>query len=120
MPKSLQASSVEENNAVIADGTYKYFADNHGVRKRTSRGSKQKASKHQKHERALKKVKDLKSKARKEFRQAKREGRLREEVQSLAKNFFALVRQHSTLKKQSRKSTDAASAKATRKRCKSA
>ncbi len=117
VPRSLQATSVEEKNALITDGTYKYFADNHGVRKRSGRGSKQKTTTRQKHDRALKKVKDLKSKARKVFRQAKREGRLGEEVQSLAKNFFNLVRQHNKLKKQSRKSTDAASTKATRKRC---
>ncbi len=60
---------------------------------------------------------ELKKKARKEFRQARREGKVVEEIQSLARNFFNLIRQHSSLKKKSQRLSEAGSAKKARKRC---
>jgi len=68
----------------------------------------------QKHDRALKKVTELKNKARREFRQAKRQGSAKEEIQSLARNFFDLVWQQSALKKRSKQDSETRSAKAAR------
>ena len=79
--------------------------------------SKKKTPRHEKHDRALKKVMELKNKARKELRQAKQEGKTGEVILSLARNFFTLVRKQSQLKKKSRKSSEASSAKKTRQRC---
>ena len=58
-------------------------------------------SKHGRHDRALKKVTTLKNEARKEFRRAKRNGTVEDEVSTLAKNFFQSVRKRSALKKKS-------------------
>ena len=55
-----------------------------------------------KHDRALKKVTELKKRAKKEFREAKRKGFPQEEIRSIARNFFDLVCQQNKLKKQSK------------------
>ena len=57
------------------------------------------------------------SRARRQFREAKRKGNTRDTVLPLAKNFFSLVHQHSQLKRKSRESRDANSARRTRHRC---
>ena len=95
----MQAISVEEKCSILVDGIYSYFANTCGIRVSLHESIHPR----EKHERALKKVTELRNKARKEFRQAKRDGRLREDVQTLAKNFFDLVRQHSKLKRRSLK-----------------
>ncbi len=114
VPRVLQACSVEEKNSILADGIYTYFATAHDVRQTTTR--KRKVPSHGNHDRALK-VSELKKKARKEFRQARREGKVVEEIQSLARNFFNLIRQHSSLKKKSQRLSETGSAKKARKWC---
>ena len=79
--------------------------------------SKQDHQKHKKHERALKKVTDLKKRAKKDFREAKKKGFPTEEIQSLARNFFDLVRSQSKLKKQSRQATQNSSSRRARQMC---
>ena len=88
-----QATSAEEKNSILADGIYNYFATQYGVRQIVHRPSRKqkKDMKRQKHDRALKRVTELKNRARREFRQAKRQGSTREEIQSLARSFFDLV-----------------------------
>ena len=116
VPTVLQATSAEEKNYILADGIYSYFSSHYGI-KQSSTTSKRKTPRHEKHDRALKKVTELKNKARKDLRQAKREGKTGEVILSLARNFFSLVRQQSQLKKKSRKSSEASSAKKTRQHC---
>ena len=60
------------------------------------------STRRQKHERALKKIEQFKTKARRDFRCAKRNGGLVDDMQALAKNFFNLVRQQSKMAKKSR------------------
>lgn len=66
---------------------------------------------HQKHDRALKKVTELKNAARKEFRLAKKNNNVGDNIKSLANNFFKLVRKQSYLRKQSTKDSNFKSAK---------
>ena len=61
-----------------------------------------KPSRRPKHDRALKKIKQLKTKAGRNFRHAKKNGALVDDMQTLAKNFFNLVRQQSKMVKKSR------------------
>ena len=70
-----------------------------------------------KHDRALKKVTTLKNNARRVFYRAKREELPPNEILSLAKKFFELVRQHSSLKKRSQKKSQDNAAKKARQRC---
>ena len=70
-----------------------------------------------KHDRALKKVTELKKRAKKEFREAKRKGFPQEEIRSIARNFFDLVCQQNKLKKQSKQTAQRNSAKRERQRC---
>ena len=78
-----------------------YFDNHYGVKcyKSTKMSPKNVA---ESHDRALKKVKELKNKARKELREAKRNGKLQEQTCNLAKNFFQLVRAHSSLNKKAK------------------
>ena len=119
VPSVHQATSAEEKNSILADGIYNYFATQYGVRQIAHRASRKqkKDMKHQKHDRALKRVTELKNKARRDFRQAKRQGSAREEIQSLARNFFDLVRQQSALKKRSKQNSETRSAKTARQHC---
>ena len=114
-----QATSAEEKNSILADGIYNYFATQFGVRQIVHRPSRKqkKDMKHQKHDRALKRVTELKNRARREFRQAKRQGSTREEIQSLARSFFDPVRKQSALKKRSKRDSETRSAKTARAHC---
>ena len=109
-----QAASAEEKNSILADGVYNYFATQYGVRQTAHRASNKKDMKHQKHDRALKRVTEPKNRAR---REAKRQGKAKEEIQSLAGNFFDLVRKQSTLKKRSKQESETRSAKTAREHC---
>ena len=75
VPKIIQAPSAEDKNAILSDGIYEYFANTYGVRE--SKAKKTLHKKHEKHDRALKAVTELRNKARRDLRQAKREGRMK-------------------------------------------
>jgi len=112
VPSVCQASSVEEKYSLLVDGIYSYMATTYGTRKYPNR--KWKRGSPAKHERALRKVTELRNKAREDFRRAKREGRLQEDIQSFARNFFDLVRQHSKVKRRAEKLRGLDSAKKAR------
>ena len=97
----VQASeSIDHMNQVLSDGVYNYFARTYGTRK-----GLQNNKKYAKHERALKTVTNLKNNARRDFRKAKREGFPPNAILAVARNFFKLVRQHSSLKKKSQQAS---------------
>ena len=87
VPAVCQARSVDDKHSVLVNGIYEYFANHYGVKcyKLSKINPKNTA---ESHDRALKKVKELKNKARKELREAKRNGKLQEQTCNLAKNFF--------------------------------
>lgn len=101
VPRVLQATTVDDKHSVLVKGLYEYFEGKYGTVK--ARPSKKHPNKSGQHDRALKKVTKLKNEARSQFRKAKRNGSLADEVTTLAKNFFKLVRKQSALKKQSNK-----------------
>ncbi len=111
------ASSVELKNRLLTSGIYDHLAEKYGTREQRNAKSNQGQQKHKKHERALKKVTDLKKKAKKDFREAKKKGFPTEEIQSLARNILDLVRSQSKLKKQSRQATQTSSSRRARQMC---
>ena len=109
----VQASeSIDHMNQVLSDGVYDYFARTYGTRK-----GLQNNKKYAKHERALKTVTNLKNNARRDFRKAKREGFPPNAILAVARNFFKLVRQHSSLKKKSQQASLSSAARKARQRC---
>ena len=60
---------------------------------------------------------ELKNKARRGSQTGQETNAAREEIQSLARNFFDLVRQESTLKKRSKQDSETTSAKTAREHC---
>ena len=114
MPKVLQAVSVDDKNSVLVTGLYSYFVEKFGsVKPRQDKPQRQRLP----CDRALEKVTVMKNDARRKFRDAKRKGTLPEETAILAKSFFQLVRQQSSLKKKSDKAKLAKSTKRVRREC---
>lgn len=93
---------MDNKNSVLVTGLYEYFEQEYGL-VQVRPASKKHHNKHGQHDRALKKVTVLKNEARKKFRRAKRNGTVADEMSTLAKNFFQLVRKQSALKKKSKK-----------------
>ena len=116
LPAVMNASTVEEKNTMLTTGIYQYFAESCGTRKvGQKQGTQQKKQKQ--HDRALKKVTELKKKAKKDFREAKLNGMTPEGTQTLARNFFYLVRQQSKLKRKSKQAGEYASTRRARQQC---
>lgn len=115
LPAIVEAQSTVEKNQLLTTGLYNYFAEKYGTRKQPQVRNRD-HHKQKRHDRALKKVTELKKKAKKEFRTAQREGFPQEQIQSLARNFFDLVRQ-SRLKRKSQQAGERTSARRPRQDC---
>ena len=115
IPRIILAAAIDEKNTILVEGLYRYFAEKHGIKKFPLM-NKKKHTPHN-HDRALKKAKNLKNRARKDYRRAKRSGLCQSEIQSLARNFFRLVQSHSSLKKRSIRVDKWNRAKQARQRC---
>ena len=114
VPSILSASSPDEKNKILVDGIYDYFAQTYGTRKQKSSKQQKKV---EKHDRALKKVRQLKNEARRDLRQAKKEGLEPGSILSLSRKFFKLVREHSQLKRSSVSSQEKAQSRKARQHC---
>ena len=101
LPAVQLASCVEDKYKILADGIFNFFSSRYGCHRRKEKNNS-KPSKGPKHDRALKKIKQLKTKAGRDFRHAKKNGALVDDMQTLAKNFFNLVWQQSKMVKKSR------------------
>ena len=86
VPAVLQSTTVDMKNATLADGVYAYFSGLYGTKARRQR---KRRLRQDKIDRELKKVSELLTKARKEFRNAKRMGYTRDAVVPIAQNFFS-------------------------------
>ena len=114
VPAVVSEPSVQAKNRILCDGIYAYFSERYGTKQpKTDRNTKRR----QKHDRALKRVKQLKGDAKKEFQRAKREGLQPETIQSLARNFYKLVREHNQLKKASHNANLSNQARKARQHC---
>ena len=102
LPAVQLASCVEDKYKILADGTLNFFRSCYGCHHRHKQENNSESSRRPKHDRALKNIKLLKTKARRDFCHAKRNGALVNDMQVLAKNFFNLVWQQNKMAKKSR------------------
>ena len=91
----LSASSLSEKYSILTDGVYSYFQFSCGTKPVRKRSKKQRPL----HNTSLKEVTRKKKLAKQELHQARQQGFPSEVIQSLAQQFFGLVRSHSRLKK---------------------
>ena len=95
VPNVKHETSPESKNAVLAEGIYAFFSNKHGTKETPKRKKRQ-----EKHAQALNRAKKCKNEARNELCQAKSSGtHTPEDVMSLARKFFQLVRAHSRCKR---------------------
>ena len=80
---------------------FNFFSSRYGCHRHKEKNNSE-PSRRPKHDRALKKIKQLKNKAGRDFRHAKKNGALVDDMQTLATIFFNLVRQQSKMVKKSR------------------
>ena len=91
----LAETTPDAKNNRLSDEIYNFFASNYGTRQ-----TKKKKRRQEKHVKALNVATRLKNEARKELRQAKTNDAISpEEVMSLARKFFQVLRSHSQCKR---------------------
>ena len=84
LPAVQLASCVEDKYKILADGIFNFFSSRYGCHRRKEKNNS-KPSRRPKHDRALKKIKQLKTKAGRDFSHAKKNGALVDDMQTLAK-----------------------------------
>ena len=89
------SASLSEKYSILTDGVYSYFQFSCGTKPVRKRSKKQRPL----HNTSLKEVTRKKKLAKQELHQARQQGFPSEVIQSLAQQFFGLVRSHSRLKK---------------------
>ena len=91
VPRVLTEPSPDAKSSMLSEGIYNFFASNYGTRQ-----TKRKKKRQEKYVQALNIATRLKNEARKELRQAKANDSIsQEEVMSLARKFFQMLRAHS-------------------------
>ena len=91
VPQVLCETSPDSKNSRLSDGIYDFLANKYGTRQHSKRRRRQ-----EKHALALNKARKLKNEARRELRRARVNSTLSaEEIRSLARKFYQLVRSHS-------------------------
>lgn len=95
MPQVVGEISPDAKNTKLLEGIYNFFASTYGTKQQQKSKRRQ-----EKHTQALNSAKKRKNEARRELRQAKTNGILSpDEIMSLARKFFQLVRSHSRCKR---------------------
>ena len=95
VPQVLAETTPDAKNNRLSDEIYNFFASNYGTRQ-----TKKKKRRQEKHVKALNVATRQKNEARKELRQAKtNDAKSPEEVMSLARKFFQVLRSHSQCKR---------------------
>ena len=113
VPQVLSEISPEAKNHKLTHGIYSFFAMRYGTKHQSKRQKRQ-----EKHVQALNSAKNCKNNARKELRQAKINGTMSpEEIMSLARKFFQLVRTHNRCKRATQRIAHFKKAKAARHEC---
>jgi hypothetical protein len=87
----------QEKNRILVEGVYAFFASAYGTRQINLRKKRRRPL----HNGSLKEVERKKKEAKKELKMAQQRGFSSEVVQSLAQQFFSLVRCHNRLKRSS-------------------
>ena len=87
----------QEKNRILVEGVYAFFASAYGTRQINLRKKRRRPL----HNGSLKEVERNKKEAKKELKMAQQRGFSSEVIQSLAQQFFSLVRCHSSLKRSS-------------------
>ena len=98
LPTINDLQTPDEINEILICTIYSYFATTHGT-KAVQKDGEWKNQRVKQDARPLKKVTELKNKARKEFRDAKRNGLCPVVITNVARNFFKLIREHNKVKK---------------------
>ena len=112
VPAVLNASTLTEKYSILTDGVYSYFQSSCGT-KPIRKQKKQRPL----HNTSLKEVARKKKLAKQELRRARQQGFPTAAIQSLAQQFFSLVRSHSRLKKSGNARLGARSARQVRRHC---
>jgi hypothetical protein len=95
VPQVLCETSPDSKNSRLSDGIYDFLANKYGTRQHSKRRRRQ-----EKHALALNKARKLKNEARRELHRARVNSTLSaEEIRSLARKFYQLVRSHSCCRK---------------------
>ena len=95
VPQVISQVSPDSKNSVLSEGVYTFFSSKYGTIQPSKKNRRQ-----EKCAQALNRAKRMKNEARRELRQAKASGSLLpDEVMSLARKFYQLVRAHSKCKR---------------------
>ena len=99
VPAVVSEPSIQAKNRILCDGIYTYFSKRYGTKQpKTDRNTKRRLAKTWQ---STEESEATERWCQKKFQRAKREGLQPETIQSLARNFFKLVREHNQLKRTS-------------------
>ena len=113
VPQVVNEASPDTKNARLTDGIYTFLATNYGTRDNPRKKKRQ-----AKLASALNKAKNLKNEARRQLRQAKYSGsESPEQIMTLARKFYQLVRAHSRCKRANERAKDSRATRQARQEC---